>query len=204
MRHTLVVLSLLALVLTACGGPEKTAAGPYANPQSGYRFQAPAGWRVFRGEARSPSGILTTVQVKSLANAEDEFVRRLPESIVPQLEDWAKHFFRLVGPPTRETSTFGGQPALHLVYPVRIREDAPESKVEYWVTQANRNMYVLRVSVPPSAPPEERAQLGELVGSWEFTEPVGGPTDESAGGVILAVPEKMPAFEVTPDPTAAP
>ncbi len=176
----------------SCGKPQPLplAQRAYAHPESGYRFVIPPYWKVLRGEVRSPSGILFTIQVLSLEDGEEAWVSALPRSVVPQLEQWARYFFRVVDKPSEEPATLGGEPALHLVYPVRIRPVDPRMRVAYWVARHGANLYVLRASYPADTSADDERAVADFLASWQFTAPSGAPEQGPPGTFTLTVPPR--------------
>ncbi|MGE5234880.1 MAG: hypothetical protein ACM3O7_00860 [Acidobacteriota bacterium] len=189
---TVVLTAVAALFATACGSPAvpPVAERTFAHPESGYRFVAPPHWQVMRGEVRSPNATLITIQVLALDDAEESFVKGLPGTIVPQLEAWAKYYFRVVGAPVQRPTTLAGQPALEVTYPVRVRETDAPGQVSYWVAVHSNRIYIIRVSVPARSTSQDDAGLREFLASWQFTTPTGGSDQGPAGTFVLSIPKK--------------
>jgi hypothetical protein len=193
-RWTLGATVLALAGLASCSAPPvpPVAQRTYAHPESGYRFVTPPHWKFLRGEVRSPNATLITIQVLSLEDAEEPFVKGLPETIVPQLEAWAKYYFRVVGTPSTRPTTLGGQPALEVDYPVRVRETDHPSRVSYWVGVHANRLYIVRVSIPAGAGEEDSAGLKEFLDSWQFTTPTGGSEQGPPGTFVIAIPKRSP------------
>lgn len=162
------LLLLLALAgLSSCHDPTPT---PVEDRQRGCRFVAPPGWVVFDGELRSPEASLFTIRVFDLQGGDPGFLAGLPESIVPQLEDWAKSYFILEGEPQRGTLPLGTVQALELSYAIRSRPSDPISRLTYWVGRHGSRLYVLRAAYAASALARDEAAVLELLASWSFLE----------------------------------
>jgi hypothetical protein len=199
MRGTACLVVLGALATVGCGErPVKTVEQrTYVSRDSGYRYVAPVGWDVLRGELRSPGKSLITIQVASLENADETFLANLPHSYIPQLEGWTKYYFAAEGAPTTGPATLGGVPALEVSWPIRIRPVDPPGRVVYWVASNSGFLYVIRVVFPAGAFEPDEPGVREFLASWRFTEPVGPPEGGPPGTLILSIPEPI----VTPVPS---
>jgi hypothetical protein len=197
-RRIAPALVAAALVASGCGDrPVKTVQQrTYASRDSGYRYVAPVGWDVLRGEVRSPSKSLITIQVASLENADETFLADLPHSYIPQLEGWTKYYFSADGAPATRPTTLGGLAALEVSWPIRIRPADPPGSVVYWVASNAGYLYVIRVVFPAGAFELDEPGVREFLASWQFTEPAGPPEGGPPGTLILSVPEPI----VTPPP----
>jgi len=162
-----VCLAAGAATLAGCGGAQGEPR-TVDDRERGVRYVVPQGWRVIDGEARSRNGSLLTFRSYDLEGADSQFVAGLPDSVVPQLEDWARQYYILDGPAVRGEATVGGLPATVLTYPVRVREADPLSKVRYWVVRKEKRLFVLRYAHPPDAPPADEASLHGLLSSLSF------------------------------------
>jgi len=160
-------LAASAAVLVACGGGQGEAK-TVDDVERGVRYVVPRGWSAFDGEARSRHGSLFTVRVYELQGADSEFLAGLPDSVAPQLEDWARQYFVVDGPLVRGETTVGGLPAAVLTYPVRIRAADPLSRLRYWVVRKDERLFVLRFASPADAPADDEASLEELLSSLSF------------------------------------
>jgi hypothetical protein len=160
-------LAACAAMLAACGGGGNEAK-TVDDAERGVRYVVPPGWTPFDGEARSSHGSLFSVRVYELQGADSGFLAGLPDSVVPQLEDWARQYFVVDGPVVRGETTVGGLPAAVLTYPVRVRAADPISKLRYWVVRKDERLFVLRFALPPDAPPDDEASFQELLSSFSF------------------------------------
>jgi hypothetical protein len=170
--------AIVAALAVACAG--EGAPRVVEDLARGCRYRVPKGWLELGGELRSPASSLFTIRVLGLEGGEGRFVDGLPESIVPQLEEWARSYYVLGGPPARVEASVGEVPALELSYRIRVRPQDPESKLTYWVVRRDSWLYVLRaVYAGPAIAADERA-VREILASWAFLE--GGPGSAAAGG----------------------
>src|SRR5262245_60145443 len=103
-------LAACAAALAACGGG-RDGAKTVDDVERGARYVVPPGWKSFDGELRSRHGSLLSVRVHDLQGADSDFVAGLPDSVVPQLDEWARQVFVVDGPVVREETTLGGLPA---------------------------------------------------------------------------------------------
>ncbi|HZN55607.1 MAG TPA: hypothetical protein VFB67_09825 [Candidatus Polarisedimenticolaceae bacterium] len=171
-------LSLAAAVLAAaCASPhpERAAPRPITDAARGVRYVVPAGWSSFDGEIRSPSGSLLTLRVYDLVEADKEFVAGLPDTLIPQLEEWAKYYYIVDGGPRRASTTIASLPATELEYPIRVRRSDPPSKVTYWVVTRKTRLFVLRAAYPASGLASDEPVMRRVLDGWQFLETPPGP-----------------------------
>jgi len=163
-----IVLALAA----GCGArPAKSEAErTITDAARGVRYIAPEGWKSFDGEVRSPEGSLLTVRVYDLVEADKKFVAGLPDTLVPQLTEWAKYYFIVEGAYTEEPTTVAGLPATEFNYSVRIRRQDPPSKVTYWVVKREQRLFVLRAAYAPQGLVTDEPTIREVVAHWSFLE----------------------------------
>jgi len=165
----IVAACLVASVAALAGcGAGQGEARTVDDVERGVRYVVPEGWRVIDGEARSRHGSLLTFRSYDLEGADSQFVAGLPDSVAPQLEDWARQYYMVEGPAARGETTVGGLPATVLTYPVRVRAADPLSKVRYWVVRKEKRLFVLRYVHPPDAPQADEASLQSLLTSLSF------------------------------------
>ena len=194
------------IVLTACLAlAAGCASGPRTveDPERGCRYVAPAGWMVFDGELRSPSSSLLTLRVFDLREADRAFRDGLPDTILPQLEEWAKSYYVVEGQPQRAEAKLGGLPALELTYAVRIRADDPPAKLVYWVVRPGERLFVLRAVFPPRAVERDEAAVRGMLETWSFLDaatgagaqlpPTAPPARASASSVTIPIFRSSPA-----------
>jgi hypothetical protein len=198
-RGIALVALLGTLAAVGCGErPVKTVEErSYVSRESGYRYVAPVGWDVLRGEVRSANKTLITIQVASLENADETFLANLPHSYMPQLEGWTSYYFVVDGAATTRPATLGGVAALEVTWPIRIRKTDPPGRAVYWVASSAGHVYVIRAVFPAGAFELDQPDVGEFLASWRFTEPAGPPEGGPPGTLILSIPEPV----VTPAPS---
>ena len=171
-------VAVLVLVLAAgCGArvEKPLAERTITDPVRGIRYVVPAGWKSFDAELRSSEGSLLTVRVYDLVEADKKFVAGLPDTLIPQLTEWAKYYYILNGDYTRQPATIAGLPATEFNYPIRIRPQDPPSKVTYWVVQRKQRLFVLRAAYAPKGLAMDEPMVREVVEHWSFidTPPTG-------------------------------
>jgi hypothetical protein len=160
----------LLLTLSACKmapRPEDSAR-VVEDKARGVRYTVPAGWQSHDGEILSASGSLLTLRVYDLVEADKTFVAGLPDTLLPQLEEWAKYYYVVDGPPTREETTVAGLPATEWTYPIRIRPKDPQSKVTYWVVRRATRLFIIRAAFAARALGKDEPALRGIVDGWEF------------------------------------
>ena len=169
--RTLATLGLAAL-LWGCGGLGTTSPpSTYENAPLGFSFTLPAGWRMYGEEAKSRGSALLSWQVKSLQGAEPTWLQSLPGSIVPELQNWTRHYFGDLRDETQTTGTLGGEPALILSHTVTVGKNPSPSVVRYWVARRGEALYLIRVVYPAGREREEDPGVRALLGSWRFMPP---------------------------------
>lgn len=173
MIHRAGAIAASALVLTAaCVAPPQKAETEQAVSDSarGVRYVVPAGWRFSDGEIRSPQGSLLTLRVYDLVEADKKFVAGLPDTLVPQLLEWAQLYYRVEGQPVRTATSVAGLPATEFVYPVRVRPKDPPSKVIYWVVTRKTRLFLLRSAFPASGLAKDEPIIRKVVRDWAFLD----------------------------------
>ena len=171
-RRTLAATSATLLLAAACAAPpprtesERTV---FDNAR-GVRYVVPLGWKSSDGEIRSPDGSLLTLRVYDLVEADKVFVAGLPDTLIPQLLEWAKYYYYVEGQPVRTATSVAGLPATEFVYPIRVRPKDPPSKVIYWVVTRKTRLFLLRAAFPASGLATDEPILRKVVEGWAFLE----------------------------------
>ncbi len=168
---------LLAATATLCLAAGCTAPPPkpeaertVSDTARGVRYVVPEGWKSFEGEVRSPGGSLLTLRVYDLVEADKRFVAGLPDTLVPQLLEWAQFYYRVEGPAVRTATTVASIPATEFVYPIRNRPTDPPSKVIYWVVKRKTRLFVLRAALAAKTQAEDEPMVRKIVDGWGFVE----------------------------------
>lgn len=174
-RRRAALAAAAALLFAACRGPAPAVDHERIVTDSarGVRFVVPPGWREQDAEIRSPAGSLLTLRVFDLVEADKKFVAGLPDTLLPQLKDWAQLYYIVEGEPTRKATTVDGVAATEFVYPTRVRKTDPPSKVVYWVVVHKTRLFVLRAAFPADALATDEPVLRTIVGRWSFVDPAG-------------------------------
>lgn len=140
----------------------------FEDPARGYRFRVADGWLLLLDEVRSRDRSLLSAQVHSLDGADPTFVRGLPDTLIPQLEAWARYYFAEVGSPERRPAVVDGIDALEVVYPIRVRPGGAPGKVVYWVIRRGERLYTFRAAIPAQAPASDEVELREMIATLDF------------------------------------
>jgi hypothetical protein len=162
-----------ALLAASCAGQATDTRRSYENRELGFAITLPPGWTIFGDEVKSEGGTLVNWQIKSLEGADPAFLAGLPESVVPQLEGWTRHYFGTFRDEGREPGTVGSEPALVVTQSVTVPRQTAPSTVRYWVCRRGQALYMVRAVYPAGREREEDAAVRELLASWRFTEPTG-------------------------------
>ena len=171
-RRALALAAGSLLLAAACTAPPPKTEGErtVSDPARGVRYVLPFGWKSSDGEIRSPDGSLLTLRVYDLVEADKAFVAGLPDTLIPQLLEWAKYYYYVEGQPVRTAASVAGLPATEFVYPIRVRPKDPPSKVIYWVVTRKTRLFVLRAAFPASGVAADEPVLRKVVDGWEFLE----------------------------------
>jgi hypothetical protein len=161
---------LACLTSAACVTPPQKAKSeqPITDTARGVRYVVPAGWKFSDAEIRSPRGSLLTLRVYDLVEADKKFVAGLPDTLMPQLLEWAQLYYKVEGEPIRTTTTVAGVPATELTYPVRVRPKDPPTKVIYWIVKRNTRLFLLRAAFPADGLAAEEPVIRKVVDGWAF------------------------------------
>ena len=172
------LVSIALLLTAACAAqPQKAETEQSVTDAArGVRYIVPAGWKFSDAEIRSPRGSLLTLRVYDLVEADKKFVAGLPDTLIPQLLEWAELYYQVDGPPIRTATAVAGLPATELAYPVRARPKDPLSKVIYWVVVRKTRLFVMRTAYPPSGLAQDEPLIRKVIDGWVFLE-TGGNDD---------------------------
>ena len=171
MRCRLATAVVAVGLAASCGPRQRTDIERIVvDSERGVRYVVPVGWKSFDGEFRSAAGSLLSIKVWDLADADRAFVAGLPDTLFPQLAEWAKYYYIVDGKPARSETTVAGLPATELTYPIRIRLKDPPSKVTYWVVRRGARLFVLRAAFAPSGLAVDEPALRRVVSAWQFVE----------------------------------
>ncbi len=174
-RRTAALASVALLLTAACASPPRKAEieQSVTDAARGVRYVVPAGWNFSDAEIRSPRGSLLTLRVYDLVEADKKFVAGLPDTLIPQLLEWAELYYNVEGPPLRTATTIAGLPATELSYPVRARPKDPLSKVIYWVVVRETRLFVIRTAYPASGLAQDEPVIRKVLDGWAFLETEG-------------------------------
>jgi hypothetical protein len=158
------------IVALACcsSAPKSEAERTVTDADRGVRYVIPEGWKSYEAELRSPAGSLLTLRVYDLVEADKKFVMGLPESLVPQLLEWSKYYYYVLGEPTRKASQVAGIPATEFSYPIKVRPKDPPSRVIYWVVIRKTRLFVLRAAFPPAGLAADEPKIRKVLADWTF------------------------------------
>lgn len=168
MRRVAAFAAVALAVACRSNGSALNADQRIDDAERGVRYTCPAGWSPYDGEIRSSAGSLLTLRVFDLVDADHKFVAGLPETILPQLAGWARHYYIVEGDPTRAETQVAGNPATEWTYPVRVRQKDPPTKVTYWVVHRGTRLFVIRAAYPPAGLAVDEPKVREVLSGWEF------------------------------------
>ena len=171
-RYATALAAWSLVLVAACGQPSGSSdvAHTVSDPTRGVRYVVPPGWKAFDGEIRSPGGTLLTLRVYDLVEADKKFVAGLPDSLTPQLLEWAQFYYIVLGEPVTTKTSVAGLPATEFDYPIRVRPKDPPSKVLYWVVTRKSRLFVIRAAFPPTSLAVDEPALRNVVASWGFLD----------------------------------
>ncbi len=183
MRISPAVLGL-AILAASCGPPPPRSVGErtVTDRERGCRYVAPERWLSFDGEMQSLDRSNFSIHVYSLAGADPEFVRRLPQSLYPQVEEWTRYYFIAEGPPSRTWTTVGGLKAMEISYKIRVRKDSDLTGCTYWIIRRGDRVHVLRAVYGEEKREKDEKAVRAMVAGWEFIEPntgAGAPSPQA-------------------------
>lgn len=141
------------------------------DPERSVRYTVPRGWSFFGDEARSAGGSIFTIETFSLVDARRDFIARLPDSLIPQLEARTRYFFSVVAAPVRREVQVGGKPACEVTFAARIRAADPLTLVRYWVVRNGDLLYALHVTYPPERESVDGPEVEAMLAAWIFLDP---------------------------------
>lgn len=179
-------LSLVALVVLACGGPQPVKLSleerTIVDETRRLKYVADPNWIPMDANLRCVlDDSFISIRVHSLVDAQADFVRGLPQSLYPQMDDWAKHDY-LVDPDRKElVSTVGGLPARELRYVVRTRPEHGPGDLRFWLVRHENYLYVFRMALRPDHGAERIAEVRSMLDSVEFLKTPGDPVVASEG-----------------------
>ena len=172
---------LLLVALAGCGTPSATVDTlTFAGPDGAFSLEVPSGWRVLRGEVRSPAGTLLSTRMMTLEGGDEKWIEALPGSLLPQLEDWARYFFTVDGPPLVTSTTLDGERAMEAAFAIKIRAVDPPSKAVFWVARHGSNVHIVRVTYVPGKVADDEPAVRAMLASWRWAG--------SAGSIAVTVP----------------
>jgi hypothetical protein len=146
------------------------------------RYTVPGGWSYFGDEVRSLGGSIFTLETFSLVDARKDFVERLPDSLIPQLEARTRYYFSVVTEPVKREVRLAGKQAFEVSFEARIRAADPITLVRYWVVRNGDLLYALRITYPPDREKIDGPAVEAMLASWEFLDPAAALPPAPAGG----------------------
>jgi len=169
--------------VAACGGAGGTRAPRLVEDlERSVRYTVPAGWSFFGDELRSGGGSVFTLETFSLVEARRDFVERLPDSLIPQLEARTRYYFSVVADPVTREARVGGKPASEVTFETRIRAEDPVTWVRYWLVRNGDMLYALRITYPPGREAIDGPEVEGMLAAWEFLDPAAAAAPSSPAG----------------------
>lgn len=148
----------------------------------GFSLAHPGGWLVVAGEVQSRHGTHFEVKVISLEMAQRDFLAGLPQTITPELLNWTKFRFNVVGEGVEGSDTIGGVPAMTMRYDARVRAGAEVTTVRYWALRRADLLYLFRTVFPPGRLEPDGPLVDAMLHSIEFSAaPPGQPVTIQSG-----------------------
>jgi hypothetical protein len=89
---------------------------------------------------------------------------------MPKLDNWARHYFLIEGPPTRTDTIVGGEHGWLVSYAIRVRRQDPVSKLDYRVARHGTRLFILRTAYSPTTRETDEIGAAAIVGSFRFLE----------------------------------
>jgi len=157
----------------ACGGGGGGSRAPklVEDLERSVRYTVPAGWSFFGDEARSLGGSIFTLETFSLVDARRDFVERLPDSLIPQLQARTRYYFSIVAEPVKREVQVGGKAASEVSFEAHIRAQDPVTWVRYWLVRNGDLLYALRITYPPEREAIDGPAVQAMLAGWEFLDP---------------------------------
>ena len=175
-----------ALTLAACSGPQPVKLTleqrTVVDEVRRLKYVADPNWLPLDANLRCVlDDSFVTIRVHSLVDAEPEFVRGLPQTLYPQMDEWARHDYMVEGDRRELASTVGGFPARELRYVVRNRPEHGPGDLRFWLVRHANYLYVFRMALRPDHGPERVGEVRSMLDSVEFLETPGGSVLPSEG-----------------------
>lgn len=181
-HRALALIALTAIGLAACSPPRPKELSleqrTVVDDERRLQYVVHSNWIPMHGTAKCVlDGSVLSIHVYSLIGAKTDFVEDLPDSLDPQLDEWARHDYLVTKDKEVDDTTVGGLPARVLRFETRARkEDSPGSLV-FWVVRNKTYLYVFRSSFRHDARPEALVEVRTMLDSVAFLPP---PSDEGA------------------------
>ena len=174
-RWSLPAAAACALALGCGGGRTPGEPKLVEDLERSVRYTVPGGWSYFGDEVRSPGGSIFTLETFSLVDARVDWVERLPDSLIPQLEARTRYYFSVVAKPVKQEVQLAGKQAFEVSFESRIRSADPITWVRYWVVRNGDLLYALRITYPPDREAIDGPAVEAMLAGWEFLDPAAAP-----------------------------
>jgi hypothetical protein len=175
MIRALAALSALALVASGCESRYRELPlemRTIEDSRRGVRFVIAQGWQGYDRGMRANDGAFISYDVWDLVEAKRSWVEGLPDSLYPQLDEWAVHDF-LVEEGSRKVSSgkLGIEEATVVSYVIRTKPDDAPGSLRFFILRKGERLWVVRAVLPPWAWEHSRGAIEEILATFEFLPP---------------------------------
>lgn len=138
----------------------------------GVRFVIAQGWQGYDRGMRANDGAFISYDVWDLVEAKRSWVDDLPDSLYPQLDEWAVHDFLVEeGSRTVSTGTVGSEEATVVSYGIRTKPEDKPGSLRFYILRKGERLWVVRTVLPPWAWEHSREAIDEILATFEFLPP---------------------------------
>jgi hypothetical protein len=137
----------------------------------GIRFVIAQGWQGYDRGMRANDGSFISYDVWDLREAKRSWVDALPESLYPQLDEWAFHDFLVEGERRLSRGKIGPEEAAVVAYTIRTKPDDKPGFLRFYIVKKEERLWVIRAVLPPWAWEHSRKAIEEILASIEFLDP---------------------------------
>jgi hypothetical protein len=137
----------------------------------GVKFVIAQGWQGYDRGMRANDGAYVAYDVWDLREAKRTWVEELPDSLYPQLDEWAAHDFLVEGGRTVTTGKLGVEDASVVAYTIRTKPDDEPGSLRFFVLEKGERLWVIRAVMPPWAWEHSRGAIDEILATFEFLPP---------------------------------
>ena len=166
------ILAALALAAAAwtlfVAGRARVPNRAFESAHLGCRFTYPSRLVAGPNFVRSRTGAVLTIERHSLFEAENKFVRHLPDSLYPQVRIQLDQIFRDLEELSQEHPALGGRPALQVHLRGKPGKSSSVTDITVDIAATDAWVYVLRATIPVSDVEKDRADFESVRRTLEF------------------------------------